>query len=81
MHPSLLVGIAMFAAAYGIWNLKNWGRTLGMILGILELVLGVVMGGILTSFPDILLGVSGFIILYFLLIDKNTKVLFRGEKI
>ena len=34
----------MFAAAYGIWNLKNWGRTLGMIIGILELVLGVVMG-------------------------------------
>jgi hypothetical protein len=74
---SLLVGVAMFAAAYGIWNLKNWGRMLGIILGILELVLGGVMGGILTSLPDILLGVSGFIILYFLLVDKNTKALFR----
>lgn len=73
---SLLVGLAMFAAAYGIWNSKNWGRMLGIILGTLELVLGGVMGGILMSFPDILLGVSGFIILYFLLIDKNTKTLF-----
>ena len=67
----------MFSAVYGIWNLKNWGRTLGIILGVLELVLGGIMGGILPLFPDILLGVSGFIILYALLIDKNTKALFR----
>lgn len=74
---SLLIGVAMFATAYGIWGLKNWGRMLGIILGVLELVLGGIMGGILPSLPDILLGVSGFIILYFLLIDKNTKALFR----
>lgn len=76
---SLLIGLAMFAAIYGIWKLKKWGRILGIILGILEFILGGVMGVIWLSPLEIGLGVSGIIILYFLLINKNAKALFRGE--
>ena len=70
---SLFIGLAMFAAAYGIWKLKKWGCGIGVILDILKVALGGIMGEIFMSLTDILLGMSGLIIVYFLLVDKNTK--------
>jgi hypothetical protein len=54
-----------FLVAWGIYNLQNWGRIVGIILAVLTLI----------HFP---IGtVLGLILLYFLILDKNTVSAFR----
>ncbi len=61
---SLIIGVAELAVAYGIWKMKKWARIAGIILAVIALI-GIPIGTII-----------GIVILYFLLIDKNTKDLF-----
>ena len=37
----LVVGMLDVAVAYGLWELKKWGGTLGIILGIISLLLSI----------------------------------------
>ncbi|PKP58901.1 MAG: hypothetical protein CVT89_02085 [Candidatus Altiarchaeales archaeon HGW-Altiarchaeales-2] len=64
----ILVCAILFAigvvVAYGIWNLKKWARIAGIVLAVISLI-SIPIGTII-----------GIVILYFLLIDKNTKDLF-----
>jgi len=54
-----------FLVAWGIYNLQNWGRIVGIILAVLTLI----------NFP---IGtVIGLVMLYFLILDKNTVSAFR----
>ncbi len=62
---ALIIGVAELAVAYGIWKMKKWARIAGIILAIIGGVLGFPIGTIIS-----------IVILYFLLIDKNTKDLF-----
>ena len=77
---SLALGIVMLVAAYGIWKVKTWGRTLGAILGAVELLLGITMGMAVESYVDFGLAMTGLIILYLLLIDKNTRAAFSSPR-
>ncbi len=61
----LAIGALYFLVTYGIWNLKKWARISGIMLAILSL-LNIPVGTII-----------GMVILYFLLINDETKNLFR----
>ncbi len=60
----LMLGVALLAVAYGIWKMKKWGKDFGSALAVMTLI-NIPVGTII-----------GIVILYFLLIDKNTKDLF-----
>ncbi len=61
---AIIIGVAEIVVAYGIWNLKKWARIAGIVLAVISLI-SIPIGTII-----------GIVILYFLLIDKNTKDLF-----
>ena len=61
----LVVGILYLAIAYGMWNLKNWARIPGIILAVIGL-LNIPIGTIIS-----------IVILYYLLINDETKNLFK----
>lgn len=63
---SIILGVACLAVAYGIWSMKVWAKIVGIILAIIGAILGFPIGTVIA-----------IIILYFLLIDKNTKDLFK----
>ncbi|CEG12276.1 conserved membrane hypothetical protein [groundwater metagenome] len=60
----LIIGVAKLAIAYGIWKMKKWARIAGIILAVIGLI-NIPIGTIIS-----------IVILYFLLMDKNTKDLF-----
>ncbi|NCT00404.1 MAG: hypothetical protein COS36_05705 [Candidatus Altarchaeum sp. CG03_land_8_20_14_0_80_32_618] len=61
---AIVIGVAELVVAYGIWNMKKWARIVGIILAVIGLI-NIPIGTIIS-----------IVILYFLLIDKNTKDLF-----
>ncbi|MDI6730001.1 MAG: hypothetical protein QMD06_00450 [Candidatus Altarchaeum sp.] len=60
----LIIGIVELVVAYGIWKMKKWAKIAGIILAVIGLI-NIPIGTIIS-----------IVILYFLLIDKNTKDLF-----
>ena len=61
---AIVIEVAELVVAYGIWNMKKWARIVGIILAVIGLI-NIPIGTIIS-----------IVILYFLLIDKNTKDLF-----
>ena len=61
---ALIYGVAEVVIAYGIWKMKKWARIAGIILAVIGLI-NIPIGTIIS-----------IVILYFLLMDKNTKDLF-----
>lgn len=67
------LGTLHLIAVYGIWNLEKWARTVGIILSILNLPIGIIF-----DFEVFFLYSIG--ILYFLLVHKETKQFFDEIK-
>ncbi len=65
------IGTLQLVATYGIWNLEKWARAAGIILSILNLLVGIIFG-----FEVFFIYSIG--ILYFLLVHEETKQFF-GE--
>lgn len=61
----IVLGVLSLLEARGIWNLKNWARSAGIILAVLSLPVGVILS----------MGM-----LYFLLVHKETKQIFENVK-
>ncbi len=57
-----MIGIFSLLEAWGIWNLKSWARTTGIILAVLILPVS---------------GIISIGVLYFLLVHKETKQIFN----
>jgi len=61
----IIIGIVSLVVAYGIWNLNGWARIAGIVLAVISLIF-IPVGTIM-----------GLIILYFLLINEETKSAFK----
>lgn len=82
MVGSFILGAVLFCTAYGIWFQRSWGRTLGIILGLLHLGFGGIMGIARLFYDrvfsvDLLLAIFGLVILYVLLFSTRTKDAFK----